>query len=63
MKRRYEMASKRIKSQGKSGAGANPGRQIKKATFGDLETKDGQKISGGKWSRENGSVSSPTSTS
>jgi hypothetical protein len=63
-RRRHEMASKKSKSQSKSGAAANTGRRmIKKATFRDLEAKDGQQIRGGKWSRDNGSVSSSTSSS
>jgi len=58
------MASKRSGSRAKSGGGAKAGkRTTKKGSFRDLEAKDGQKIRGGKWSRDNGSVSSSTSSS
>ena len=63
-KREYEMASKMSGRKAKPGAGANAGRRmIEKVALRDLETKDGRKIRGGKWSRDNGSVSSSTSTS
>ena len=58
------MASKRRGSKARPGAAA----KIRKGTatkgrLRDLEMKDGQKIRGGKWSRDNGSVSSSTSSS
>ena len=58
------MASKKSKSQAKPGTEAKTGRRAtKKGSFRDLEAKDDQRIRGGKWSRENGSVSSSTSGS
>jgi len=58
------MASKRNGIKARRGAAAKTGkRTTKKGSFRDLEAKDGQRIRGGKWSRENGSVSSSTSSS
>ena len=61
---RYGMTNKRSGIKVRRGAPAKTEeRTTKKGSLRDLGAKDGQRIRGGKWSRENGSVSSSTSSS
>jgi len=57
------MASKRSGSKAASGKAGDGKRKPGKEGLKDLDPKGGQKIRGGKWSRDNGSVSSSTSNS
>ena len=62
-KENYQMASKRSGSKAASGKAGDGKRKPGKEGLKDLDPKGGQKIRGGKWSRDNGSVSSSTSNS
>ncbi len=57
------MTNKRSGSKARSGGARDGNRKPEKKGLKDLEAKGGQKIRGGKWSRDNGSVSTSTSSS
>ena len=57
------MTSKRSGGKARSGAVGDVKQKPGKDGLKDLDPKGGQKIRGGKWSRDNGSVSTSTSSS
>jgi len=61
--KRYRLTSKKSGSKAGSAVAGDAKRKPGKNGLKDLDAKGGRKIRGGKWSRDNGSVSSSTTSS